>query len=315
MEKKNNNLVIILMGVIIVILAVLCVLFSTGTIKFSGKESDVKVEPNIEVGDKLTKVDDSKDWVYDATYKYDNKYTEFKRFSSDGDEKRTISYYGFDVDFRVGTQYLSDLKVPFFNFKSNDAIKVNNSLIKLYNDYAKNFDECAEESKNNNGPSCSQILTYKTYNYDNILSVVVINSTQATSPHVFEYNIYNFDLENGSLLSYNDLLLKLGYKNDNVLESMKPLIREKMNQVFNSSGAPKDDLSKACIYSKDDNGNQKYNTSNCYDITYSLFEKSISDNNVLYFSDNDGYLNVLPILYVDFVQNGDANHYLIKVNK
>ena len=34
MEKKNNSLVIILMGVIIVILAVLCVLFATDTISF-----------------------------------------------------------------------------------------------------------------------------------------------------------------------------------------------------------------------------------------------------------------------------------------
>ena len=34
MEKKNNNLVIILMGLIIVVLAVLCVLFATGIVKF-----------------------------------------------------------------------------------------------------------------------------------------------------------------------------------------------------------------------------------------------------------------------------------------
>ena len=37
MEKKNNNgVVIMLMGVIIVILAVLCVLFATGTINING---------------------------------------------------------------------------------------------------------------------------------------------------------------------------------------------------------------------------------------------------------------------------------------
>ena len=34
MEKKNNGIVIILMGVIIVILAVLCILFATNTITF-----------------------------------------------------------------------------------------------------------------------------------------------------------------------------------------------------------------------------------------------------------------------------------------
>lgn len=38
MEKKNNSLVIILMGVIIVILAVLCVLFATGKINLKSNE-------------------------------------------------------------------------------------------------------------------------------------------------------------------------------------------------------------------------------------------------------------------------------------
>ena len=37
MEKKNNRGIIILMGVIIIILAVLCVLFTTGIIKFNNK--------------------------------------------------------------------------------------------------------------------------------------------------------------------------------------------------------------------------------------------------------------------------------------
>ena len=37
MEKKNNKVIIILMGVIIIILAVLCVLFAIGTITFNNK--------------------------------------------------------------------------------------------------------------------------------------------------------------------------------------------------------------------------------------------------------------------------------------
>ena len=309
MEKKNNRGIIILMGGIIGVLLVLCVLFATDTIRIEKKESSIKNEPNIEVGDKLTKVDDSKDWVYDATYTYDNKYTEFKRYSSDGDEKRTISYYGIDVETRVGTQYLSDLKVPFLNFKSNDAISVNNELLKLYNKYASKFDECAEESKNDNGPSCSQILTYRTYKYDNILSVVVINSTQATSTYVFEYNIYNFDLTTGNILSFDELVDKLGYNNDDIMDKITPLLKEKMDNDTDNQNV---DLSTECHWSDD---KEKYGTENCYDITKVLVENSIKDNSILFFTDNDGVLNILPILYYNYVQNGTVNHYLIKVNK
>ena len=44
MEKKNNKIVIILMGVIIVILAVLCVLFATNIITFNHKEIKNEIE-------------------------------------------------------------------------------------------------------------------------------------------------------------------------------------------------------------------------------------------------------------------------------
>lgn len=47
MEKKNNSLVIILMGVIIVILAVLCVLFATDTISFKSNNDSNVLDGNV----------------------------------------------------------------------------------------------------------------------------------------------------------------------------------------------------------------------------------------------------------------------------
>ena len=44
MEKKNNKIVIILMGVIILILVVLCILFATNTITFNHKEIKNEIE-------------------------------------------------------------------------------------------------------------------------------------------------------------------------------------------------------------------------------------------------------------------------------
>ena len=56
-------------------------------------------------------------------------------------------------------------------------------------------------------------------------------------------------------------------------------------------------------------------TTNCYDITNLLLQKSIDSNEILYFVDDSGDLNVMMILYLAFAQNGDRNHYLIKVTK
>ena len=44
MEKKNNKIIIILMGVIIIILAVLCVLFATNTITFNHQKIKNEIE-------------------------------------------------------------------------------------------------------------------------------------------------------------------------------------------------------------------------------------------------------------------------------
>lgn len=89
-------------------------------------------------------------------------------------------------------------------------------LKELYLENAKTFDSCATK-ENADLISCSQILTYKTYTYNNILSVVVIYATQSTSTWVLNYNTYNFNLRNGELLTYDNVLSKLGYnRNDTI---------------------------------------------------------------------------------------------------
>ena len=311
MEKgKNNKGIIILLTVIIVILAVLCILFATDTITLNSNITNNK-EKTSDNSNKKIKIDESKEYVYDAEYKYDNKYTEYDRLNGNG-EKRTIDYYGIPVE-KSEKDYLKDLVVPYININSNDATKVNTELENLYLKYAKEFDSCIDEAKTTTGPGCSQILTYRTYSYNNILSVVVIDSIQATSTYIFNYHIYNFDLNTGNIISYNDMLSKLGYNKDTILDKMKASIKNQMDITYKNN--PEGDLSKACHYNKDNNGNPLYGTTNCYDITYKLLQESIDNSSILYFVDNDGILNILPILYVDFVQNGSNNHYLVKVNK
>ena len=311
MEKeKNNKGVIILLTVIIVILAVLCILFSTDTISLKSNTTNNKEQAS-DNSNKTIKIDESKEYVYDAEYKYDNKYTEYDRANGKG-EKRTIDYYGIPVE-KSEKDYLKDLIVPYININSNDATKVNTELENLYLKYAKEFDSCIDEVTTTTGPGCSQILTYRTYSYNNILSVVVIDSTQATSPYIFDYHIYNFDLNTGNIISYNDMLSKLGYSKDTILDKMKDSIKNQMDITYKNNSEV--DLSEACQYNKDSNGNPLYGTTNCYDITYKLLEESINNNNLLYLTDNEGNLNILPILYFAFAQNGAKNHYLVKVNK
>ena len=295
MEQRNNKKGIILLSILAIILIVFVVLLLTGKIDF---RKNIKIDPD-------------KDYVYDATYKYDNKYTEFSRDSATQTD-RIIDAYGIKV-VAVAKEYLKNLKVPFINIETEDAKKANDELEKLYLAYAKEFDSCAADMEEEGYKvGCTQILTYRTYTYDNILSVVVIDSKQTTAPFILNYHTYTFDLSTGNLLNYDALLNKLDLEKNDTLTKLEELAKKKMDT---RKGDPSNDLTTACRYNEDENGNHLYGTTNCYEITNQLLEKSIDSNDVLFFVDNTGNLNVLPILYLAFAQNGDSHRYLITLTR
>lgn len=291
MEKKNTGL--------IVLVVILCLLVGGlgGYIicdKVINKDNDI--DNNVV---KDIRIDTEKDYVYDADYSYDNKYTEFVR--KDGNDKViNIDRYGLSVNGRIGKQYLSDLKVPYLNINSDYAKASNEEIEKIYIEYAKRFDACAEIDQDK-AVSCSQILTYKTFKYNNILSVVIISSIQATSKWVLDYNIYNIDLTSGKEIKYSDMVSTLGYDNDTLLDKEKELLKNKMNELWGTDF----DLNTSC-FAED---------KNCYNIANKMLETSINDGSILYFVNDNGNLNILVVPYADFVQDGNINRYLIEVTK
>ncbi len=245
------------------------------------------------------RIDTEKDYVYDADYSYDNKYTEFVR-KEGNDKVININRYGLSVSGRIGKQYLSDLKVPYLNINSDYAKTSNEEIKKIYIEYAKRFDACAEINQDK-AVSCSQILTYKTFKYNDILSVVIISSIQATSKWVLNYNIYNIDLTSGKEIKYSDMVSTLGYDKDTLLDEEKELLKNKMNELWGTDF----DLNTSCFVED----------KNCYNTANKMLETSINDGSILYFVNDNGNLNILVVPYADFVQDGNINRYLIEVAK
>lgn len=292
-ERKNTGLIIL-----IIILSLL--VLGLGSYIVYDKVLDKDTDNNLSSGGDENisiKVDENLDYVYDANYSYNNKYTEFDRGNGE-DKVNTISTYGLSVEYRNGRQYLKDLKVPYINIKSNYAENVNKELKNLYKNYAEEFDRCAEDET----IGCSQILTYRTYTYKDILSVIVIDAEQETSTWVLNYNIYNFDLTNGNEITYSDMVSMLGYDINTLLAKEKELLKNKMDDIWGENI----DLNTGC-FSKDNK--------NCYDIANQKLEESINDNSILFFVNVKGNLNILTIPYYDGVQNGDVNKYLLEVTK
>jgi hypothetical protein len=301
MKKGNGkNIIIILLIVIVVALVALCVYYKLKLDAADSKDNVTSNEPKVE---ESIKIDDSKDYVYDATYSYSNKYTEYNAWEVGDDSIEHLSDFGIDVEYHSNTQYLKNLIVPYININSDDAKNANKTLKELYEKYAKQFDECGELAESrDNGPSCTQILTYRTYSYNNILSIVVIDSSQSTSAFRLNYTIFNFDLKTGKKLSYSELLSKLGYDESESQSDIKALIKKKLP---NLPGNDNDKFPNSCY---DKNGN----FTNCYDLSYSLFDDSIKDGSTLAFSDNDGRLNIFVYLPLPDVEP-DYAYYLITV--
>lgn len=310
-KEKSKNVTIAILAIIIAILILIIIILSlNGSINLNNTNSEQ--QNNLENNNTSLKNDENLDYVYDATYSYDNEYTKFNRYSYNNENTtKKINTFGIEVEYTDGMQYLNNLKVPYININTNDAEKANKAVKALYLESAKTFDSCAKEANEiSNSPSCSQILTYRTYTYNDILSVVVIDSIQGTSPWVLNYNIYNFDLTNGNLLNYNELLSKLNYNQNETLTKTKSLLKNKIDSLY---GAIVGDMSTACRDIYNDNGD--YNSVSCYEKANDLLESSINDNSILFFVNNEGNLNILAIAYYDGVQNGELNHYLIEVSK
>lgn len=309
-NEKGKNIIIALLMIIIILLIVVITLALTGKLTLNQNDQKTNNQDKHEETSSI-KVEDDKDYVYDANYKSNNQYTEFNRPTPDNENStQKIANYGIEVEYTIGMQYLSNLKVPYININTQDATKANKELESLYLEKAKTFDACAKEAiESPQDPSCSQILTYKTYQYNNILSIVVIESIQATSKWVLNYHIYNFDLTTGTLLSYDNLLSKLNYDKEQTLVKTENLLKNKMDELYNPIG----DLSKACR--ETENNSLDYKEVSCYDKANKLLEKSIADNNVLCFVNNEGNLNILAVAYYDGVQDGTENKYLLEISK
>ena len=299
-EKSKNGIIGFLIGFIIC-LVIIVVLFATGTIEFNNdsKGSENKTTTTTEKSIKLV---NSKDYVYDADYKYDGQQsTEYKRVREEGSQNTVVD----DVlNFTLVRENhkLSDLKAPYININSDDAKKANDEIKGKYLEYLKEFDKCAEVADESSAPSCSLMFDYKVFNSNDVISVVIGHLIQSTSVPSAEYITYNFDIKTGKLLSYDDVLSKVGYTKDNSIEKIKNAIKENMDLKLSQYYG---DLSTACSHSP------LYSESpNCYEISYSAFNRFVSDNTLKYFVNADGKLGIMTVLYNEG-QNGNRLYPII----
>ncbi len=221
MEKRNT-----LLYVIITILCVLVLLLG-GYIVYDKLEkndnelSDKKQDENKNV----TKLDDTRDWIYDAEY------------------EKNVTANSYTTVYN-NTYYADDIKVPYINVNSAYAKRANNEIsqvfdeaIKVYNDGLSNKTSYVDE------------CNYKNYLNGNNLSVVLtygVGSTDVVHP---KYYTYNINLITGNELSYEEVYTLANISSTNIDSKIESAITSVLKERLKDT---KNDLS-TCINESIDN--------------------------------------------------------------
>lgn len=287
-KKKGKGILVVLL-----VLVLLCGLCAGGYYFLMNKDNteesklvDKETTDKKDDVSKSIKEDDSKEFVYESEYRYDNKYTE------------------------TGTRKLSDLKIPHININSADAKKVNEELEKLYAQYAEYFEHsaaCELGLEKGQSELCSiQYLSYQSFVSNDIASVKVWSGVSHTSVPLYSYYVYSFDLKTGKKLSYDELLTKLGYTDKDALDSK---VKVAIDNYFEQTKRNDNCLNRKYL--------EQYKANNCCELAYAMFKDLVpsnrtynedADRNVLlYYADNDNNLVLFPVL-MDGSQSEDNNY-------
>lgn len=201
--KSSKNLIIILLSILVIILGGF--IFYDKVLKKSPSENNNVQNPSNEYNNqdvdnskdnkqdtedndnqKSIKINNSKDYIYDATY------------------AKNVSASSYTTQF--GTYYSKDLIVPYININSDDAEEANNELQQTFGIMIEMYNAGVEDQQ-----------TYAENNYDYYLgkdyvSLIFSFGLGGTDVIVPSYFTYNFDLNDGDFLDLDDITSKLKIK-------------------------------------------------------------------------------------------------------
>lgn len=215
----------------------------TATISPSTNEVTTNPSPSI-------KIDDNQDWVYDANYSHP---TDVDSCYASIDQSKLIE--------------ASSLIVPYININSDNASQANKQISDLYQQLIDHFNEYAKIGIQYN------TVDYQYFINDHYLSLFITIATNGTDIPVNQYYTYNFNLEDGTYLSYQTANVFVGITNDS--QAAQDAITNKLQSLYND-----DDFT---IY-------QEKSIQN--------YLNTVQSNSISYFIDQNKQLNIIVTLEI-----------------
>ncbi len=229
-------------------------------------ESAVQNENSISEN-RVSKLDSEKDWVYDADY----------YLPTDKE-----SYYGYSDHSRLIRA--EDLVLPYINIDTADVTQANQEIYELYEVLIDSFNANLEEE------IWFTLVEYQTYTNDNLISVVITTESGGTAPEVYHYYTYSFNLDDGSLLSYDEAYQAVGFTEDNIDDAVQQAITNTMNSY------------RAYI---DETEFDNYNNMSIHN-----YRTSVDNDSICFFINENKKLNVIVTLNMP-IGNGEFDTVIV----
>ena len=119
-----------------------------------------------------------------------------QKIKEDGD----IVFLAFDTQEQK-ENYIMDLKIPYFNIKAENAVKLNQKIKNVFKD---KFESVATSTSNTN---IIYNVKYKAYLNNNILSLVILSELkEGDNNQRIIIMTYNYNLENDSEVPISDII-------------------------------------------------------------------------------------------------------------
>lgn len=224
-QKSGKKLTIVLSIIVLILVLALCV-FAGLLISGNGNKIINQVEEKIVQNDNnktSKKIDESKDWVYDADYLKENK----KIYQ---DSAKTEEY---------AVNSNKDLIVPYININSEYAKTVNENIKALYDDYYSKYGTEYKNPYNKESKEYNHyVLEYDKYVNDNILSIVITLSEVpvivdgGAGGGTFTKYTYNFNLDTLNEATLNDMAIKCGFESEYDVTSKIKEWEEKQRNIL-----------------------------------------------------------------------------------
>ena len=188
LTAKSSKILITVIVSTIVITGIITLILTNYNPRRSNNKQEIKQEQV------QKKIDNTKEWVYDADYGFDNKV--LKNQYND----REVFYSN------------EELIAPYININSKYADIVNNEIKKIYIDEYNKFANIGYGRYYSN-------IKYSYFYNDDVLSVTIINKTGLLDAGAkLKYTIYNFNLNTLDKASLEDCYKAAGYASKEQLD-------------------------------------------------------------------------------------------------